>query len=657
MPANSNPITNSLPLNSAPRQSDAASDQQSMSNITHLDQVRADKRAKADKEWQKHLRREARKQDRERDREIARAFDDLENEPDPDIRNNDQGNARRLVMQHGASLRYVKRWKTWLVWTGTHWQKDETGAAMRYAKDTARRIYHEAANVANTADAKQLAHWAMQSESESRLRSMLSLAESELEVARTTDDFDQNEWLFNCRNGTLDLRTGKLKAHDPADAITHYVDVEYDPQATCPNFLSFLDVIMDGNQAMVDFLQRAIGYTLTGDVREECLFIPWGDGSNGKSTLLNIIHDITGAYSRNMRPESLMASRQQSGSAPNGDIARLKGSRFVSAIETDQGQRLNESQLKILTSRDPVTASFKYGDDFEFPPTWKIWLATNHKPVIRGTDGGIRRRLKLIPFTVKFVDPKEHPEAPARLHKNGQMGSLLKQELPGILAWAVKGCLIWQRDELDIPQKVKQATSEYFDEMDVIGAFLGETCITGASYKTSYQTIYAAYKMWCEQMNEYTLKARDFAKSLEERGLEKRNSAPNGSAEWHGIGLRCDYPNAQNASVTSAIGTSPKSAPAQEPPGLVSTEANSLLRHTEAVLPKVNSHKNLYRDLPESASVSLSASVASVTESSLAAQFDACPKCSSTNTRRRFDYRVNPGIVCHDCGHVTGNVA
>lgn len=548
--------------------------------------------------------------DEEEDETVTPTAVDLE------IRATDTGNTRRLINRHGANLRYVAQWKSWYIWHGHYWERDLTGEVMRRAQETVRHIYVEAAS-ASDSGRKELARWAMQSEAKERIKAMVSLAEFQPEVAVTPDDFDAQPWLLNCRNVTIDLRTGETKAHDRRDMLTSALDFDYDPTAECPTFLRFLDRIMGGNAALIAFLQRAIGYSLTADIREECIFVPWGGGSNGKSTLLNVIRDLTGAYSRTMSPDTLAASNHRNGSGPSSDIARLKGARFISAIETDEGQRLNESLIKQLTSREPITARFLNQEDFEFAPTWKLWLATNHKPTIRGTDKGIWRRIKLIPFNVTITED-EKKEA-------GDIAAKLRGELSGILNWAILGCLAWQQNGLGVPEEVKQATNEYKNEMDVLGAFLGECCIIRAGCRVSLDPIYDEYREWCEEGREHQLKKREFTKRLEERGFSKARTQANGGNQWQGIGLKTDYPDL----VPSVDGPVPSVNDDVPSVGTVSSvptnpEFNgtpeSLLKElktTEANLGVKELGKKPRMETPKNASVSFSSSVSSVSSDDL----------------------------------------
>ncbi len=435
----------------------------------------------------------------------------------------DLGNARRLVTLHGQLLRYVWQWG-WLFWTGARWIKDETGEVMRRAKQTVLTIYSEIASLDDLEDRRSPAKWALKSEAEPRLKAIVELAKSEPEIVATTDEFDTDPWLLNVQNGTLDLRTGILKAHCREDRITKLVPVDYDPQALCPTWDAFLNRVMEGNASLIGFLQRAIGYALTGSPREQVIFILHGSGANGKTTFLLVIQTLLADYAAQTPTETLLVKK--SGSIPN-DVARLHGTRLVVAVEMESGKRLAEALVKQLTGCDKITARFLHKEFFEFVAAFKLFLATNHKPEIRGTDNAIWRRIRLIPFNVT-IPPEEQDKG---------LVEKLKAELPGILAWAVRGCLEWQRDGLGVPEAVKQATEGYRAEMDTLAAFLDECCILTPDAKASATPLYAAYKQWCAGNGEAPLTQQKFGMCLTERGFQRRRSGPGGGYQWHGVGI------------------------------------------------------------------------------------------------------------------------
>jgi putative DNA primase/helicase len=436
----------------------------------------------------------------------------------------DLGNARRLVAQHGQDLRYCHLSKKWWIWTGAVWAVDTTGEIIRRAKLTVAQLYQEAA-AAGEKEREAIAKFALRSEHEQRIKGMIRLAESEPSIPVTPGQMDANPWLLNCLNGTVDLKTGKLRPHDRGDLITRMAPIEFDPLAPCPLWEKFLDHIQKSNQDVISFIQRILGYALTGDCREQCLFLLWGGGANGKSTLLAIVSAILGKYAMQTPTETLLA--KQKGEIPN-DIARLNGPRFVTAIEVSQGRRLAESLVKQLTGQDTIAARFLFGEYFDFKPQFKIFLGTNHKPIIKDTSHAMWRRIRLIPFPVKIPDKQQDKELPEKL----------QAEAPGILAWMVRGCLSWQHGGLGTPDEVIQATGDYQQEMDVIGDFILECCNTGPGASATAKELYQAYGSWAESNGEKRpVSQRAFGMSLTERGFDRKSGTGNISM-WWGIGLK-----------------------------------------------------------------------------------------------------------------------
>lgn len=435
------------------------------------------------------------------------------------------GNAQRLVRLHGDDIRFCSE-RGWYFWDGRRWKHDATGEIKRRAKDTVRSIYLEAANCADGKLRDALGEHARRSEAKGRLDALVSLAESEPGVPITHAELDKDPWLLNVDNGTIDLRTGQLKPHNRCDLITKIVPINFDPDAECPAWLKFLDRIFASRADLVRFLRKAIGYSLTGLTTEQCAFILYGLGLNGKSTLLKIFSHLLGEYWRQMRTETLMLKRGFDG-IPN-DIAALFGARLATAVETENGRRLAESMLKQLTGGDTMTARFLHREFFDFEPQFKIWLACNHKPRITGTDLAIWRRIRLIPFTVAIPETERDPNL---LDK-------LRAELPGILAWAVAGCELWQTHGLKPPEEVTAATNEYRQESDSIAQFIDECCTTAADQTVSKTGLYEAYQKWAEQSGEHPVTKKALGTSLLEKGFKE---ARTGKARfWDGIGLRND---------------------------------------------------------------------------------------------------------------------
>lgn len=436
----------------------------------------------------------------------------------------DLGNAERLVHYFGQDMRFCHTWNKWLIYDGKRWVVDNCGAVERLAQATVRRMYGECQHIENVKTRQELASYALRSESSKTLKSMVDLAKVQEGIPSNPNDLDANPWLLNCENGTIDLTSGELKPHNRKDLISKLVPVNYDPQAKAPLWEAFLNRIMDRNQDLIQFLQRAIGYSLTGSTREDALFVLHGNGANGKTTFLETIAAMMGDGYSQQAPTSMLMAKKYEG-VPT-DIARLKGARFVSVAESQEGQKLDEGLIKQLTGGDRVTARFMRADFFEFTPECKIFLATNHKPEIKGTDEGIWRRIRLIPFNVSIPEPERDPD----------LANKLQAELPGILAWAVEGCLIWQKVGLNPPPEVCAATQEYRAEQDVLGAFVAERCKVGAGLTVTNPTLRKAFDEYCEETGAETISQTAFGRKLKAMGFKQDRTA--GIRYWEGIELK-----------------------------------------------------------------------------------------------------------------------
>lgn len=424
------------------------------------------------------------------------------------FRMTDYGNAERLVRYHGADLRYCSPWSRWMVWDGCRWAEDQTGEVVRRAKATVRGIYGEASKFEDDNLRAAAAKHARESEKAARISAMILLAESEPGVPVVPDELDADPWLLNCENGTLNLKTGGLRPHDRNDGITKLCPVKYIERAECPHWQRFLACVVPDPEVRA-YLKRAAGYSLTGDCSERIMLILHGSGRNGKSTFLETLKALLGDYAMRTPTEMLMMKHE--GGIPN-DLARLKGARFVFASEAEEGRRLAESVVKDITGGDTISARFLRAEWFDFTPQFKLWLGTNHRPTVRGTDQAIWDRLPLIPFTVRIPDSDVIPRR--------EMMAALTGEMSGILRWAVEGCLEYQRDGLQPPAAIRQATQEYRAEMDVLGTFIDDRCRCGRQYGVKATDLYSAYKNWCDQGGERCVSQTDFGRRLNERGFE-----------------------------------------------------------------------------------------------------------------------------------------
>lgn len=439
----------------------------------------------------------------------------------------DLGNAERLLAQYGEVVRYSYDRKMWLIWKGTHWQWDAGGEIMRMAQKTVRSIYEEAAHEDDDDERKKIADWAKASESNQRINAMV--AQAQPLVAVRMDSLDANYWLLNCKNGTVDLKTGELRPHSKEDYQTLLCPVEYHPENPHTVWDSFLTRVCNAKDDVITYLQSCIGYSLTGDTQEQVLFFAHGGGQNGKSTFLDTFIEILGPYSAQANIEMFLTSFKQGGAGHSEDVANLAGKRLVVASEIEEGRRLAVPKLKQMTGGERVRASHKYEHEFEYQVTYKIWLNGNHKPEITDTTFSIWRRVKLIPFDVT-IPPSE---------RDKKLREKLRAEYAAILAWAVQGCINWQQRGLDDPTAVSQAVADYRQEQDILGDFFHARCFLNphdAECVVSHKELYTAYQSWCSENSVDPVSARTFAKRLKEkRSIRKYQSS--GQLKWRFIRL------------------------------------------------------------------------------------------------------------------------
>lgn len=443
----------------------------------------------------------------------------------------EMGNAERLVHRNGQNLKYCIEFEEWLLWNGKTWIEDKKKQIERIAIKTFRELFVEASKEDDMSRRNDLIKWAQSSEKSSVF--LNSIARAEAIVPISQDELNTDRYKLNCTNGVIDLRTGNLLTHNRNYFMTKNTYIEYDPAASCPTWIAFLESIMKdekGNikQELIDFLQKAIGYTLTGDTSEQVAFFLWGTGRNGKSTFINIVKEILGDYGKQTNSDTFTSKQNDNGI--NNDVARLHSARFVSAVESEDGQKLSEALIKQLTGGEPITARFLRKEFFEFIPEFKIFFTTNHKPIVKGDDEGIWRRIRLIPFT--HTIPKDEVDK--------HLPEKLRNELPGILRWAVDGCIKWQHEGLGEPDEIKAATDEYKEEMDLLSNFIDEHCIITSTAKVSVNEVHKVYIKWADENGEYPMKLRAFSSRLQMRGFLKRKSTGN-KTFFFGIGLMADY--------------------------------------------------------------------------------------------------------------------
>jgi putative DNA primase/helicase len=458
------------------------------------------------------------------------------NEP---FRFTDLGNAERFAHLHQAGLRYVYQWKSWVAWDGKRWSLDGLADAERAAHKTVRSIYDDAEKVIGDTAQEKMKAWALKSEAAGHLDAILRRGRALPGISAAPSGFDRTDWKLNLLNGTLDLRAGELLPHDPNDMITKLAPLNFDRNAACPLWEATLERNLAGRQDIITFLQRAAGYSLTGAVWEHVFFFLYGLGRNGKSTFIETLLAMLGDYAMEAAPDLLMSQGENNQRHPT-ERADLYGKRLVVCVESESGRRLSEGFVKQATGGDRIRARRMHQDFFEFDPTHKLFLVSNYRPIVKGTDEGIWSRPKLVHFNVTI--PKEE--------RDPQLKEKLRKEWPGILNWALKGCLEWQEEGLAIPEEVEAATKEYRDEMNPLADFIADCCELLPTASVSNPTIREAYDNWCETNKEkYPLGPKQFAQRL--ATLEGVTPGRVGKERnWHGIGVKLRERDEVSPSVT-----------------------------------------------------------------------------------------------------------
>lgn len=434
----------------------------------------------------------------------------------------DLANGRRLVRQHGKDIRWCQPWKKWIVWNGKQWKVDDTLEIERKANAVSDWLWDEMRRIGKDISENsftKVCHYVKRSSDRTPIVKMVDSAKSLDECKILPEELDTDPWLLNVQNGTVDLRNGEFKSHCQSDMITKLAPVNFDPDATCPNWENFILSVFGGEE-MAAYIQRLCGYWITGIVREQSLPILWGVGSNGKTTFLNSIMDILGGgYSMKAPSDFLMDKKDRHPT----EKADLFGKRFVVCSETSDGKRLDEALVKELTGNEPIRARRMYEDLWEFLPSHKLALVTNHLPQIRGTDQGIWRRIRKIEFGKQFWNPDVGEIGPEELMQDKTLGDKLKQERSGILTWMIKGCIQWNLDGEKAPASVTDWTKEYRASQDVIGSFL-EECIEVADGRTvTARDLFKTYKKWAEDNGEYVITQTRLGILMNEKGYVKQH--------------------------------------------------------------------------------------------------------------------------------------
>lgn len=442
----------------------------------------------------------------------------------------DAGNAERFHALHGENVRHVAESGQWLLWNGVRWQPDNTGAVTRMFIKTMRLMAQQAVAMDNAQDAQALTTFALRSTNRDKIKSGLALAKDIEGVTVSVSDLDADPWLVGTPDGVVDLRSGGPVIPRRDFLLTKSIGTSYDANAECPTWISFLQDVTDNDSELMTYLQTAVGYSLTGLCKEQCMFFLYGTGMNGKGVFSETIKSLSGDYGQTA-PETLF-TRDKNTNATN-DVARLAGCRLAIASELDEGSSFAESRIKALTGSDTITARFLHREFFDFRPSHKFWISGNHKPNVRGTDHGIWRRLRLVPFVIRIPDEKKDPD----------LADKLLTELPGILNWTISGCLLWQRQGLVTPECVRLATDNYRREEDVIGQFLEDCTQEEVDARTLTVSVYQAYDRWCERegiQQKYRLSARKLNRKIEEHGHHRDKT--NGQCIWQTFILSDDDP-------------------------------------------------------------------------------------------------------------------
>lgn len=429
--------------------------------------------------------------------------------------------SKQFAASFSHTLRWVEGWKTWMIWTGKRWQHDRKLLAMENAKRLCAAVADYAVSDFIEFTTENQKRTVIEKYGSARtIGNVLTLSKSDPTIAAEVDQWDADPWLLNTPAGTVNLRTGETRPARIEDYLTKSTSAS--PGGDCPTWLSFLDTATGSNPELIGFLRRMVGYCLTGSVRDHALFFVYGAGGNGKGTFLNVIERILAGYATASPMDTFTESRDKSHPT---ELARMVGARLVTAQETEEGKRWAEDRIKALTGGDTITARFMNRDFFEYRPQFKLVFAGNHRPSLRNVDEAIRRRLYLIPFTV--TPPKKDPD----------LAEKLLAESGGILAWAIEGCMEWQRVGLCPPEIVRAATDEYLAEQDTIGTWIADSCVTGPGFSAKSSALYANYKAWCDDAGEFTLSQKRWAAIMTNRGFA---TYKNSTTYYAGIGVKSD---------------------------------------------------------------------------------------------------------------------
>lgn len=437
-----------------------------------------------------------------------------------------RGNASRFCGEFGGRVKYCAVTKLWYVWTGTHWEIDRINAVFNLSAQVMARMHRMLRedfytplprDGEETVKAKKrrraaLVKHIVKSEQPKEIKPAIEYASWQRSVAVLPEQLDRDDHLLNTPSCVVDIRDLCMYSHDPALLQSKITSVGYDKRAECPEWEEFLLWAMEGNVELVRFLQRAAGMSLTGYAREHCFLVLYGTGGNGKSTFVNCLKHIAYKYARVFPFDMFLSSARDNGSTPNEELLALKDVRVAFASEPNENKSINESRIKSITGGDPISARPLYGRPIEFEPKFTLWLSCNHRPVIKGTDEGIWRRVMLVPFTAQIT---------AETKDTGKQERMLDREAEGILGWALEGARDWYRDGLRPPPAVREAVDEYRDDMDTLGKFVQQCCISNGSVSCKSSDLYREYESWADDEGErFKMSHKRLTQKLKERGIE-----------------------------------------------------------------------------------------------------------------------------------------
>ena len=440
----------------------------------------------------------------------------------------DVTNCDYFLKAYGDIIRYCITWNKFLFWNGTNWDIDTRGRVAERCKIFVHKMYRGMRYISDRQLEAAFEKHLIKSESFRRIQALEGLLKMSEEIKVEDWELDTDIYLFNVEGLTLNLKTGKAKEPNFKNLITKKSRFIYDKAAECPTWKMFLLQIFNKDSELIRFIQKACGYALSGDVSEQCLFILWGTGANGKSTFLNVLLHLFGDYACSTMIETFMKKNSEQ----SNDLARLKGLRLVTTSEIEQGKQISESLIKSVTGEDALTARFLYGEYFSFKPTFKIFMATNHKPKIRGADNGIWRRIKMIPFTVT-IPPEQ---------RDKKLTEKLIAENCGILNWLIQGYAMWRKEGLsEEPKVIRDANAEYRMDMDVVGTFMNDCLEIDASMKWRLNNtlLYNTYIKWCNANNEHIRSQKWLTIQMSEKGFKRFMSC--GQRLWLGLVLKPEW--------------------------------------------------------------------------------------------------------------------